>query len=409
MATGQGEDGRAPNIWAIDMTPLQHDGKRYAIWSGWDSSRSDRQFLYIAPMKSSVELSGPRVRICSNEDHSWEFTERGRKGRGLNEAPQVLQHAGRTFMTYSCGGSWLPTYKLGLLELVGANPLDPAAWLKHPKPIFQSSKETIGVGHSCFVSSPDGSEPWHVFHAKRDANPGWRRAIFVQPMKFSRQGLPQFGRPSAWNALWPRPAGEPAVAKHPLPYNLDLASGHGFSYYGHHQFYEVTADGLHLGRVPAEPINAFRCAEKVVLDAQAPDDFSAAVTLDFGGSGQGRGAGLLFRITGPSVGYDAHRGYFVGVKPSQNAVLLGKMDGRNWKELTRRPYRIDVGQPQRLKVTGVGSEFTISLNGKRLFSHNDASYRRGAVGLRVTDISVRFRDLEITKPSLTGKSIEKLK
>lgn len=399
LATGEGDEGRAPNIWAIDMTPIQLAGRRYAIWSGWDTPGSDRQFLYIAPMKSPVELSGPRVRICGNDDHPWEFTEGARKGRGLNEAPQVLQHAGRTFVTYSCGGSWLRTYKLGLLELVGDNPLDHAAWKKYPKPIFQSSNQTIGVGHSCFISSPDGSEPWHVFHAKRDAEPGWRRAIFVQPMKFSAQGMPLLGRPAPWAELLPRPAGEPAFTKHSVPYKPDLASGVGYSYYGHHQFCEVTSEGLHLGRVPAEPINAFRSAEKIVLDAQSPDDFSAAVTLDFGGSGKGRGAGLLFRVTGPSVGYDAHRGYFVGVKPSQNAVLLGKMDGHSWKELTRQPYPIDVHKLHRLKVTGIGPEFTVTLNGQRLFFHSDPSYRRGAVGLRVTDISVRFSDLEITQPS----------
>src|SRR3954453_6601269 len=32
--TGDGEGGTADNAWAIDMTVLEHDGRRYAVWSG---------------------------------------------------------------------------------------------------------------------------------------------------------------------------------------------------------------------------------------------------------------------------------------------------------------------------------------------------------------------------------------
>ena len=59
-------------------------------------------------------------------------------GRGLNEAPQVLQRNGRTFIVYSCSASWQPSYKLGLLALrPGGDPLNPADWTKHPQPVFQ--------------------------------------------------------------------------------------------------------------------------------------------------------------------------------------------------------------------------------------------------------------------------------
>jgi GH43 family beta-xylosidase len=195
LSTGEGIDGKSPNVWAIDMTVLEYGGKRYAIWSGWDAPGTDRQFLYIAPMKSPTELAGPRVRLCSNADYEWERTEPGVKGRGLNEGPQVLKQGRRTFLIYSCGASWLPNYKLGLLELKGRDPLSPQAWRKHSEPVFQGTEETYGVGHSCFVASSDNKELWHVFHAKRDRKPGWRRAIFAQPMSFDATGFPRFGVP----------------------------------------------------------------------------------------------------------------------------------------------------------------------------------------------------------------------
>jgi GH43 family beta-xylosidase len=195
FATGEGTDGLAPNIWAIDMTVLEHGGRRYAIWSGWDAPGTDRQFLYIAPMKSPLALSGPRVQLCDNDDFAWEVTEPGKAGRGLNEGPQVLDTGERTFVIYSCGASWLPTYKLGRLELVGDDPLKPESWIKSKEPAFTGNRQIHGVGHSCFVKSDDGEQWWHVFHSKLSPEPGWHRGIFVQPMTIDRTGAPEFGEP----------------------------------------------------------------------------------------------------------------------------------------------------------------------------------------------------------------------
>ena len=383
------------NLWAIDMTPLEHNGKLYALWSGWDGPGTDRQFLYIAEMASPSKLSSARVLLCQNNDHPWEKTEGGAKGRGLNEGPQVLKNGNRTFVIYSCGASWLPSYKLGQLELIGTDPLDPSSWKKHKHPVFQSSGETFGVGHSCFVKSPDGSEWWHLFHAKRDRGPGWQRAIFAQPFKWSKEGRPLFGKPSSSGAPLPRPAGEETTLLK-LPFQSDLRTGHSF--YGNPQFYQITDQGLLLGQAPAHPVNTYRSGEKILLNAQAPNDFSASVTLDFKNNRKGRGAGLLFRTTAPSVGYDAYRGYFVGIKPSQNAVLLGKMDGFNWQELTRKELAIDVSKKHRLTVTAKGPDLTISLNGEKLYTRRDTTYQSGTIGLRVTDIPTTFTDLKISAP-----------
>ncbi len=205
LATGGGMDRNSPPIWAIDMTVLHHGGIRYAVWSGWDTPDSDRQFLYIARMASPTELTGPRVRLCRHDDYLWERTEEVAGSRGLNEGPQVLQHAGRTFLLYSCGAAWLPTYKLGLLELTGRDPFNPEAWRKHPQPVFQSSELTFGVGHSCFVSTGTPALWWHIYHAKRDRAPGWPRSIYLQPFRFDKSGFPDFGQPLPPGSKLPLP------------------------------------------------------------------------------------------------------------------------------------------------------------------------------------------------------------
>lgn len=397
FATGDGADGKSPNIWAIDMTVLEHGGKRYALWSGWDKPGTDRQFLYIAPMASPLKLAAPRTLLCDNATHLWERTDENAESRGLNEGPQVLKRGGRTFVTYSCGASWKNTYKLGLLELTGADPLDPASWTKHPEPVFKSGGSTIGTGHSTFVPSPDESELWHVFHAKVDARDGWRRAVFVQPVNFKPDGFPDFGSPVQAGQSIPRPKGEviPAL-KLPLALGLrDPADLRGFSYYGHQQFLAAEKDGAHLGTLPAHPVNDYRSGEKLVLDGGDFADVDAAVKIRFVEGG--RDAGLLVRVTKPSVGFDAQHGYFAGILPDAKRVIFGKTDGKSWTEIARADLgSIDENKTHTLGVSARGDRFQVSIDGKDVLEARDASYPRGSVGLRVVDTHACFSELKVS-------------
>lgn len=197
------------NRWAIDGTVLERDGQRYFIWSGW-AGEQDEQWLYIAPMANPWLLAARRVRLCPNDDYAWEHVGETRLQRGLNEGPQVLQRDGRTFVVYSCSGSWEATYKLGMLELDG-DPLDPRAWRKHREPVFRPTVATCGVGHCSFTHSPDGAEDWIIYHAKVSSAHGWDRRIHAQRFRWDDAGRPVFGPVLGATRPQMRPAGEQAM------------------------------------------------------------------------------------------------------------------------------------------------------------------------------------------------------
>ena len=192
--------------WAIDGTVLEHGGNGYFVWSGrtFDDERDQSQSIYIARMSDPLTLDGPRVKI-SSPDLPWE-----RHGHPVNEGPQVLKSPnGRVFVTYSASGYYTPQYALGLLELVGKDPLDPKAWRKGGRPIFAGANGVEGTGHASFAPSPDGREAWVVYHARRA--PDARRDVRLGRFVFANDGTPRFAPPTATGAEAAAPSGLPLV------------------------------------------------------------------------------------------------------------------------------------------------------------------------------------------------------
>ncbi len=179
--------------WAIDLTPLEHEGNLYAIWSGWEENQdTDKtpQHLYIASMSDPKTISGNRVRISSPEE-TWETGGE----LDLNEGPQILKKDDEVFLIYSTRESWLKEYRLGQLRLQNKDaPMETESWEKSG-PVFQGTAQVHGVGHCSFVKSPDGTEDWIYYHAKKTTEPGWDRDIRLQPFTWHANGSPDFGAP----------------------------------------------------------------------------------------------------------------------------------------------------------------------------------------------------------------------
>ncbi len=111
--------------------------------------------------------------------------------------------------------------------------------------------------------------------------------------------------------------------------------------------------------------------------------------------GRAREAGVLFRVTHPAVGYEAARGYFAGLSAAGDAVVLGRLDGGRSVELARAPLAVAVGAVYRMEVRAEGERISVSVNGQRLLSAEDATYRSGMVGVRGVDLHARFDDVRV--------------
>lgn len=205
LIAGDDPNDASANVWAIDVTILEHLGKRYAIWSGWDKqvgTDQTPQHTYIAPMTNPWTF-GKRTKL-SGAEASWELGE----AFGLQEGHAVLKHGSDVYIVYSTRGSWTLHYKLGLLRLKHAQSdlEDPGSWEKIG-PVFQGTSKVYGVGHCSFTKSPDGQEDWIVYHSKKFAAPGWERDVRMQKFVFGPDGIPVFGEPVLPGKL-NRPSGE---------------------------------------------------------------------------------------------------------------------------------------------------------------------------------------------------------
>lgn len=213
--TFKGQITTTENLNAIDGTVLSYKGKNYFIWSGWryvqpdGTEKKGDQALYIAPMSNPWTVTGERIQI-GVPDAKWEYDPIDK--RGINEGPEILEHDGEVFLTYSGNGFYTPNYALGALKLTGEDPLLKSSWTKLEQPIFQKSVENnvYAPGHASFVKSPDGTEDWVVYHA-RNTPARAVRSVRMQKFGWDKDGNPHFDPPVAIDEPIAAPSGVPTV------------------------------------------------------------------------------------------------------------------------------------------------------------------------------------------------------
>ncbi|KIW66066.1 hypothetical protein PV04_08273 [Phialophora macrospora] len=187
-----GQLGGLPDHWNIDATVfhLPTTGRLYCCYSGWPRGDfSDRQQdLFLAEM-DGPETAKPETVVCiSRAELEWERAEQGT--HGVNEGPAFVSipppppppsssfsSEGFQGIVYSANGSWTSDYRLGILQLVGDDPLKQSSWWKRPAPLLVSDRQyggPFGPGHASFIPSPHGGgRVYCIYHATEHFDQGW--------------------------------------------------------------------------------------------------------------------------------------------------------------------------------------------------------------------------------------------
>jgi GH43 family beta-xylosidase len=148
--------------WVAGPKVLHYHGKNYLIWVGRVGGPESKhtgdhwQCLYIDELLSPWTVAGRAAMICRPtlawEKHGAGMTGAGYQRRMLPEVVEggtpVITDDGTLYLLYAGSGYWTPYYAIGLMKLVGDDPMNPAHWQKAPQPIFKASDAVVGSANA---------------------------------------------------------------------------------------------------------------------------------------------------------------------------------------------------------------------------------------------------------------------
>jgi Domain of Unknown Function (DUF1080) len=116
-------------------------------------------------------------------------------------------------------------------------------------------------------------------------------------------------------------------------------------------------------------------------------------------------AGLVIRTTNPEQGVDSYQGYYAGIRPDQQAVVLGRAS-YDWHQLKIAPLAapIWVGEWYHLAVSAQGCRLTVTVTPQGSGPTTELQYQdtqcltTGVAGLRSFYAQASWRNVMITAP-----------
>jgi GH43 family beta-xylosidase len=190
--------------FAIDGTILNHgNGQKYFVWAGIKTGTS----LFIAPLINATKVGEPILKLRS-PTLPWENI-----GTPTVEGPYFFYNNSWSFMTFSGGSTWLPTYCMGVMGIAwDKDPMKLSDWWFGPlDPILENnpSEGVYTTGHASFTLSPDGTETWMAYHGTDvTENVINNRTARLEKIGWNATGFPVFPKPHGRNTLLPVPSGQ---------------------------------------------------------------------------------------------------------------------------------------------------------------------------------------------------------
>ena len=146
----EGEYTGAFDVFSLDMTTFENNGKQYVIWA-YKPNVSKLLMAEIDPNEPWKLTSDPI--ILSTPEYRWEMIN-----EVVNEGPAVLKHDGKLYVTYSASATG-PEYCVGLLCAdENSDIMNVASWSKSAEPILKTADfpGQYGPGHNSFTEDDNG-------------------------------------------------------------------------------------------------------------------------------------------------------------------------------------------------------------------------------------------------------------
>jgi beta-xylosidase len=157
---------------------IDEDGVVYIFYVSWRPGKT--YALYGLRMEADCVtpiLSTETLVISAAEE--WETQK-----APVAEAPYVIKHKGKYYLTYS--GSHFESSSYAVGYATADSPLGP--YKKYEgNPILSKHYKSHGPGHHCIVNSPDGQEMFILYHIHHDTDTVSPRNICVDRIRFIPQ------------------------------------------------------------------------------------------------------------------------------------------------------------------------------------------------------------------------------
>ena len=157
---------------------IDEDGSVYIFYVSWRPGKS--YALYGLRMETDCITPIPSTdTLVISAAEEWETQK-----APVAEAPYVLKHKGKYYLTYS--GSHFESNSYAVGYATADSPLGPYKKFEG-NPILSQHYKAHGPGHHCIVKSPDGQKMFILYHIHHDTDTISPRNICVDRIRFIAQ------------------------------------------------------------------------------------------------------------------------------------------------------------------------------------------------------------------------------
>lgn len=276
------------------------------------------------------------------------------------EGPKLIKRKGIYYLFWSEGGWTGPDYAVSYA--MANSPLGP--WKRQAKILQRDEAVATGSGHNGVLNVPGTDEYYIVYHRHPlGATDGNDRQLSYDRLRFNDDGT---------------------IQTVTMLVHDNFADGNmlGWTQYDGH--WSASTGQLKV---------IFSFGAKNLLDTNfANFTMEGDVQIDYKNGGD---AGLLFRVSEPTIGTDAYKGYYAGLS-SNGHVVLGRVNN-GWTELQLVEMDVAIRQLHHLKVVANGDQIQVYVDDMATpkIQVTDGMWQSGMNGVRAYQTDATFDNIKV--------------